>query len=92
MVTYFDRLNAGLQQLMAGARKFKLNYISRDDLFALTREASEVSGISYVMDSDREEVDNILGKSPNNRKRKNHSKTQSGNVDTVGKPQFLMSE
>ena len=32
MITYFDRLNAGLQQLMAGARKFSLKYISRDDL------------------------------------------------------------
>ena len=34
MVTYFDRLNAGLQQLMAGARKFALKYISRNDLCA----------------------------------------------------------
>ncbi|MBS3906765.1 MAG: hypothetical protein KGZ49_06990 [Syntrophaceae bacterium] len=47
---------------MAGARKFALNYISRDDLCALTREASEVSGISYVMDGDKEEVENILRK------------------------------
>jgi hypothetical protein len=61
MVTYFDRLNAGLQQLMAGARKFALKYISRDDLCALTREAGEISGIPYVMESDQEEVDKILG-------------------------------
>jgi glutamate synthase domain-containing protein 2 len=61
MITYFDRLNAGLQQLMAGARKFALKYISRNDLFALTRKASEISGIPYVMDADREEVDKILG-------------------------------
>ena len=61
MVTYFDRLNAGLQQLMAGARKFALNYISRDDLVALTTESAEMSGIPYVMDCDREEVDKILG-------------------------------
>ena len=60
MLTYFDRLNAGLQQLMAGARKFALNYISRSDLCALTREAAEISGISYVMDSDHEEVLRIL--------------------------------
>jgi glutamate synthase domain-containing protein 2 len=91
MVTYFDRLNAGLQQMMAGARKFALKYICRDDLCALTREASEVSGISYVMDADREEVDKILGKS-NNRKRKNHLKTLSPNIETINKPQFLMSE
>ncbi|MCJ7641734.1 MAG: FMN-binding glutamate synthase family protein [Desulfobacterales bacterium] len=61
MITYFDRLNAGLQQMMAGARKFSLNYLCRDDLCALTREASEVSGISYVMDTDREEAAKILG-------------------------------
>ncbi len=61
MLTYFDRLNAGLQQFMAGARKFALKYISRHDLVALTREASDVSGIPYVMESDQEEVEKILG-------------------------------
>lgn len=60
MLTYFDRLNAGLQQLMAGARKFALQYISRDDLCSLTREAAEMSGIPYVMDADRWEVEKIL--------------------------------
>ena len=60
MITYFDRLNAGLQQLMAGARKFALKYISRDDLCSLTREASEMSGIPYVMDVDKQEVERIL--------------------------------
>jgi glutamate synthase domain-containing protein 2 len=61
MITYFDRLSAGLQQLMAGARKFALKYITRKDICALTREAAEVSGIPYVMDADQEEVDQILG-------------------------------
>ncbi len=60
MVTYFDRLNAGLQQLMAGARKFGLKYISRNDLCSLTRQAADVSGIPYVMDADKEEVEKIL--------------------------------
>jgi glutamate synthase domain-containing protein 2 len=60
MLTYFDRLNAGLQQLMAGGRKFALQHITRDDLCALTREATDVSGIPYVMEADREEVDKIL--------------------------------
>jgi len=31
--------------LMAGARKFALKYIDRNDLFALTEEAAKVSGI-----------------------------------------------
>jgi len=61
MITYFDRLTAGLQQLMAGARKFALRYISRGDIVALTRKAAEMSGIPYVMDCDRDEVDKILG-------------------------------
>jgi hypothetical protein len=64
MITYFDRLNAGLQQLMAGARKFALNYITRDDLVSLTREASEVTGIPYVMEADREEASRILRGGP----------------------------
>jgi len=64
MMTYFDRLNAGLQQLMAGARKFALNHITRDDLVSLTREASEVSGIPYVMEADQEEASRILRGGP----------------------------
>jgi glutamate synthase domain-containing protein 2 len=63
MITYFDRLNAGLQQLMAGARKFALKYISREDLCSLTREGSDVSGIPYVMDVDKKEAAKILGQS-----------------------------
>lgn len=61
MYSYIDRLKQGLQQLMAGARKFALPYIDRNDLVALTRDAADVSGIAYVMDSDREEIDKILG-------------------------------
>jgi glutamate synthase domain-containing protein 2 len=60
MITYFDRLNAGLQQLMAGARKFALKYLSRNDLCTLTREATDVTGISYVMDADKKEAARIL--------------------------------
>ena len=58
--TYIDRLTQGLRQLMAGERKFALKHIDRNDIFALTREAAEMSGISYVMDVDREIVDKIL--------------------------------
>lgn len=61
MYSYIDRLKQGLQQLMAGARKFALKHIERNDLVALTKDAADVSGISYVMDSDAEEVDRILG-------------------------------
>jgi len=45
---------------MAGSRKFALEYLSRNDLAALTREAAEISNIQYIMDIDKSEVDNIL--------------------------------
>jgi len=60
LYTYYERLAQGLRQLMAGCRKFALEYISRDDLASLTREASEISGIKYIMDIDKEEVEKIL--------------------------------
>jgi glutamate synthase domain-containing protein 2 len=62
MYTYYDRLTQGLQQLMAGARKFALQYITRDDIMSLTKDAAEVSGIPYIMDIDAEKVDKILSK------------------------------
>lgn len=62
--SYVSRLKQGMQQLMAGARKFALQYIDRGDLVSLTKEAADMSGIPYVMDSDTDEVDRILGPSP----------------------------
>lgn len=60
LFTYYERLSQGLKQLMAGCRKFKLEYISRDDLGALTPEAAKISGIPYVMDMDKIEVEELL--------------------------------
>lgn len=62
LYTYYERLAQGLRQLMAGSRKFALEYIARDDLAALTREASEISGIPYMMDLDRDEAEEILNR------------------------------
>ncbi len=58
--TYLARLDQGLSQFLCGARKFGLEHITRDDICALTRQAADVSGIRYVMDIDKEEVDTIL--------------------------------
>lgn len=58
--SYFGRLAQGMRQFMCGARKFSLKHITRDDLVALTREAAEISGISYVMDCDAAEAEDIL--------------------------------
>ncbi len=60
LYTYYERLAQGLRQLMNGSRKFALDYISRDDLAALTHEASDVSGINYITDVDKSEIDKIL--------------------------------
>jgi glutamate synthase domain-containing protein 2 len=58
--TYFERLNQGLRQLMAGERKFTLDYITRDDIASLTKEAADISGIPFITDVDKEEVQKIL--------------------------------
>ncbi len=64
LYTYVDRLATGLQQLMCGARKFAVGYISRDDLVSLTPEGAAVTGIPHVLEADRFEVDTILGPAP----------------------------
>ncbi|MFO7618955.1 MAG: FMN-binding glutamate synthase family protein, partial [Thermoplasmata archaeon] len=60
LYTYMERLDQGLRQIMAGCRKFKLEYISRDDIASLTKEACDISGIKYVMDIDKAEVEKLL--------------------------------
>jgi glutamate synthase domain-containing protein 2 len=60
LYTYYERLAQGLRQLMCGSRKFALEHISRDDLAALTHEAADISGIQYITDVDKEEVEGIL--------------------------------
>jgi glutamate synthase domain-containing protein 2 len=60
LFTYYERLAQGLRQLMAGSRKFSCAHISRNDISALTKEAAEISGITYVMDVDRAEAEAIL--------------------------------
>lgn len=60
LYTYNQRLIQGLQQLMCGARKFAVQYITRDDIVTLTSEATRISGIKYIMDADKEEVERIL--------------------------------
>jgi len=60
LYTYYERLAQGLRQLMAGSRKFSAEHISRDDIASLTHEAADISGIRYIMEVDKEEVDQIL--------------------------------
>lgn len=61
LYSYYRRLSQGLRQFMCGNRKFALEFIERDDICALTKQAAEISGIDYIMDCDKEAVDKILG-------------------------------
>ena len=55
-----EKIKVGLQQLMAGARKWNVEYINRDDLASLTEECAMVTGIPYIMDAYREEALRII--------------------------------
>jgi glutamate synthase domain-containing protein 2 len=58
--SYVDKLRVGLQQLMAGARRFRVASMSRCDLMSLTDECARVTGIPHAMDAYREEAEEIL--------------------------------
>ena len=55
-----EKLRVGLQQLMAGARKWRVDLISRNDLAALTEEAAKITGIPYIMDAYRQEAMEVI--------------------------------
>jgi len=58
--SFCDKLKVGLQQLMAGARCFRVHAITKNELMSLTRECTEVTGVPYVMDCYREDALKIL--------------------------------
>jgi hypothetical protein len=58
--TLADKLGAGLQQLMAGARKFSLDKLSRTDLFSGNRETEKETGIPHLSDINDEAAKKIL--------------------------------
>lgn len=58
--SYADKLKVGLQQLMAGARCFNIESITRKELMSLTEECAKVTGIPYLMDSYRDEAMEVL--------------------------------
>jgi hypothetical protein len=55
-----DKLACGLQQLMAGARKFSLNQITRNDIFSGNRETERETGIPHVYEVNDESAKKIL--------------------------------
>jgi len=58
--TLADKLSCGLQQLMAGARRFSLDQIRRDDLFSGNRETAAETGIPHVSDYNDEVARKII--------------------------------
>ncbi len=58
--TLADKLSCGLQQMMAGARKFSINEINRADIFAANRETAKETGISHCADINDELARKIL--------------------------------
>jgi glutamate synthase domain-containing protein 2 len=60
MWTMADKLAAGLQQLMAGARRFKLPEISRNDIFSANRETEQETKIPFITDVLDESAKKIL--------------------------------
>ncbi len=58
--TMADKLGCGLQQLLAGARKFNLNDISRNDIISGNRETERETGIPYMTDINNESAMKIL--------------------------------
>ncbi len=55
LFTACEKLRIGLQQLMAGSRKWRTHLITRKELACLTEEAAKITGIPYIMDAYREE-------------------------------------
>lgn len=49
-VTLADKLGAGIQQLLAGTRKFSIEGLTRNELFSGNRETEKETGIPYVTD------------------------------------------
>ncbi|MBT4485740.1 MAG: FMN-binding glutamate synthase family protein [Candidatus Latescibacteria bacterium] len=58
--TLADKLSAGLQQLMAGARKFNISEISRSDIFSANRETEKETKIPFITDVLDESARKIL--------------------------------
>jgi hypothetical protein len=62
MAGYIDKLSCGLQQFLAGVRKFKISELTRNELFSANRETEAETGIPYVTETLNEKAIEILKK------------------------------
>ena len=58
--TLADKLKAGLQQLLAGARKFSVKEISRSDIFSANRETERETSIPFITEWQDDKAKKIL--------------------------------
>jgi glutamate synthase domain-containing protein 2 len=58
--TLADKLAAGVQQLMAGARRFTLKSITRSDIFSANRETEKETKVKYITDAADDAAKKIL--------------------------------
>ena len=50
--TLADKLAAGLQQLLAGVRKFSLSQITRNEIYSANRETERETGITFITEKN----------------------------------------
>ena len=61
LYTYLnERVKVGLMQLMAGARKWRLDLLERNDLMALSERAAKVTGIPLAEEAEEDSIEKIL--------------------------------
>ena len=60
MYGYIDKISCGLQQFMAGARKFNISEITRNELMSANRETEAETGIPYMSDALDDKAKKIL--------------------------------
>ena len=61
LYTYLtDRIGVGLKQLLAGARKWRLDLINRNDLMSLSELAAKVTGIPLAHEAEADAIERIL--------------------------------
>jgi glutamate synthase domain-containing protein 2 len=55
-----DRVGVGLRQMMAGARKWRLDLLDRNDLMSLSERATKVTGVPMADEIEKGAVEKIL--------------------------------
>ena len=60
LYTFFDTLKIEIQQLVAGQRKFDIEYLDRKDIASLTERAKNISGIPMIHEIDKQKMESIL--------------------------------